>query len=75
MESGVMRTHGELVAAGLRDPEDLTGLIPDSYVCIDCGMDTWPGHKTRAEVEQSMRADRAAELVRAYVAAMTTGAV
>jgi hypothetical protein len=55
-----MSIHSELVAAGLRDPDDLTGLIPDSYVCIDCGMDTWPGHKTRAEVEQSIRADRVA---------------
>jgi hypothetical protein len=36
------------------------GLIPDSYICVDCGMDTWPGHQTRAAVEQSMRAARAA---------------
>lgn len=55
-----MSTHGELVAAGLRDPEDMTGLIPDSYVCIDCGTDTWPGHQTRAAIEQSLRAARAA---------------
>jgi hypothetical protein len=53
-------THGELVAAGLRDPDDMYGLIPDSYICVDCGMDTFPGHQTRAEVEQSMRAARAA---------------
>jgi hypothetical protein len=39
------RTHAELVAAGLRDPDDLHGLIADSYVCVDCGMDTWPGHR------------------------------
>jgi hypothetical protein len=53
------KTHGELVAAGERDDCDLYGLIPDSYICVDCGMDTWPGHKTRAEIEQSMRAAKA----------------
>jgi hypothetical protein len=52
--------HAELVAAGLRDECDLNGLIADNYICVDCGMDTWPGHKTRAEVEASMRAARAA---------------
>ena len=39
-ERGSMSTHGELVAAGLRDPDDMYGLIPDSYICVDCGMDT-----------------------------------
>ena len=38
------KTHGELVAAGLCDEFDLSGLIADNYVCTDCGMDTWPGH-------------------------------
>jgi hypothetical protein len=55
-----MSTHGELVAADLRDPDDMYGLIPDSYICVDCHMDTWPGHLTRAAAEQSMRAARAA---------------
>jgi hypothetical protein len=54
------KTHKELVAAGLRDDCDIYALIPDNYICVDCGMDTWPGHKTRAEVEQSMRAAKAA---------------
>jgi hypothetical protein len=54
------KTHGELVAAGERDEFDLYGLIADNYICVDCGVDTWPGHKTRAEVEQSMRDARAA---------------
>jgi hypothetical protein len=49
------KTHGELVAAGLCDEFDLYGIIPDNYICVDCKMDTWPGHPTRAEVEQSMR--------------------
>jgi hypothetical protein len=53
------RTVAELVAAGERDPDDMYGLIPDSYICVDCKRDTWPGHKTRAEVEQDMRAARA----------------
>jgi hypothetical protein len=56
----VLRTHGELVEAGERDACDMFGLIPDSYICVDCGMDTWPGHQTRAEVERSMRAAKAA---------------
>ena len=45
------KTHGELVAAGQRDDCDLYGLIPDNYVCADYGMDTWPGHKTRVEID------------------------
>jgi hypothetical protein len=53
------RTHDALVKAGECDEFDLSGIVPDSYVCIDCGMDTWPGHQTRAEVEQSMRAAKA----------------
>jgi hypothetical protein len=54
-----MSTRGELMAAGLRDPDDLYGLIPDSYICVDCGMDTWPGHKRRAESEQAWRRAKA----------------
>ena len=55
-----IKTHGELVAAGLRDECDLYGIFPDNYICVDCGVDTWPGHPTRAEIEQSMRAAKAA---------------
>jgi hypothetical protein len=54
------KNHGELVKAGLRNDCDMQGLIPDSYICVDCGMDTWPGHKTRAQVEQEMCAAKAA---------------
>jgi hypothetical protein len=54
------KTHAELIAAGLRDENDLYGIVPDSYICVDCGMDTWPGHPTRAEVEQSRRDAKAA---------------
>jgi hypothetical protein len=63
LEGGVVSTeltHGELVKAGLRDDCDMYGLFLDSWVCVDCGMDTWPGQKTRAEIEQSMRAAKAA---------------
>jgi hypothetical protein len=38
--------------------DDLWGLFPDSYICVDCGMDTWPGHQTRAEIERDMRVAR-----------------
>jgi hypothetical protein len=54
------KTHGELVAAGLRDECDLRGLISESHNCIDCGYDTMPGCPTRAEVEQPMRAAKKA---------------
>jgi hypothetical protein len=38
----------------------LKGRIADSYVCVDCGMDTCPGHTTRAELEQACRDAKAA---------------
>jgi hypothetical protein len=40
--------------AGLNDYCELRGIIADNYLCIDCGMDTWPGQPTRAEVERSL---------------------
>jgi hypothetical protein len=46
------KTHGELVAAGLRDECDLRGLISQSHNCIDCGYNTQPGCPNRAEAEQ-----------------------
>src|SRR5262249_24626833 len=53
-------TVAELVAAGERDPDDMYGLFPDNYTCVDCGMNTWPRHPTRGEGEQPRRAARAA---------------
>lgn len=54
------KTHGEMVAAGLRDECDLRGLISESHNCIDCGYNTNPGFDTREEAEQSMRAAKKA---------------
>ena len=44
--SGEPKTHKELVAEGQRDECDLYGLIPDSYICVDCGMDTLAAGET-----------------------------
>jgi len=41
---------------GPTDPVDLKGLLPESWCCVDCGRDTAPGSKTRAEVEAAFRA-------------------
>jgi hypothetical protein len=56
------KTHGELVAAGLRDECDLRGLISESHNCIDCGYDTNPGCPNRAEAEQMIAEQRAREV-------------
>src|SRR5262249_55879031 len=39
--------------AGLEptDPVDARGKVPESWCCVDCGVNTAPGSKTRAEVE------------------------
>jgi hypothetical protein len=50
------KTHGERVAAGEVEPWDLRGLMPESYNCVDCGVNTQPGCSTRAEMEASYRA-------------------
>jgi hypothetical protein len=31
---------------------DLTGFTPESWVCIDCGINTWPGCPSRIEMER-----------------------
>jgi hypothetical protein len=54
------KTHGELVAAGLRDENDLRGLISESFNCIDCGYNTAPGNLNRAESEQEYARQTAA---------------
>jgi hypothetical protein len=36
--------------------EDSEGLIPESWCCIDCGMDTAPGLLNRAEMEKAVEA-------------------
>jgi hypothetical protein len=52
--------HGELVKAGLRDEDDMSGLIPESHNCIDCGYNTHPGSPNRAKAEQLIAAQKAA---------------
>jgi len=35
---------------------DLTGRSPESWLCVDCGINTAPGCLTRAELEQALNA-------------------
>jgi hypothetical protein len=37
--------------------QDLRGLIPESWACIDCGVKTAPGLKNRLQAEQAFAAD------------------
>jgi len=37
--------------------DKLKGLTPENWNCIDCGFNTAPGLKTRAELEQAFAAD------------------
>jgi hypothetical protein len=50
------KTHGELVRAGLRDKFDYRGLTPETWCCIDCGVNTAPGFPNRVETENFFRA-------------------
>jgi hypothetical protein len=34
---------------------DLKGLIPESWCCVDCGVNTAPGLKSRADTEQALK--------------------
>ena len=34
------------------DAFDLTGMTPESWSCIDCGINTFPGYPTRVEMER-----------------------
>jgi hypothetical protein len=54
------KTHGELVAAGLRDDCDMWGSFPTTTSASTAAWILGPGHQTRSEVEQSMRAAKAA---------------
>jgi hypothetical protein len=36
---------------------DLRGLIPESWACIDCGVNTAPGLANRAQAEKAFAAD------------------
>lgn len=35
---------------------DLKGLLPESWCCVDCGIDTAPGCSNRAEMESAFNA-------------------
>jgi hypothetical protein len=48
------KTHGEMVAAGLRDELDFRGLMSESHCCVDCGYNTNPGTPTREEAEKEV---------------------
>ena len=37
---------------------DLKGTIPESWCCVDCGVNTAPGCSNRAEVEQAFKLGR-----------------
>jgi hypothetical protein len=42
-------------------PVDLRGRTPESWVCIDCGINTAPGFATRIQMEQSFTGPRVKE--------------
>jgi hypothetical protein len=47
---------GEEAKAGLRDPLDFRRITPESWCCIDCGMNTAPGFLNRVEFENAAKA-------------------
>ena len=36
---------------------DLRGKVPESWACIDCGINTAPGHLAREKMEQALAVD------------------
>jgi hypothetical protein len=45
------------------DKTDLKGLVPESWLCVDCGVNTAPGMLNRVELEKAFEADKDAESV------------
>lgn len=45
---------------------DLTGLIPESWCCIDCGRNTAPGCANKAEMEKTFAADANASVTQHF---------
>jgi len=37
---------------GMSDRFDLKGVTPESWACVDCGINTAPGYPTRVEMER-----------------------
>jgi hypothetical protein len=50
---------------GKRRDDDLRGKMPESWQCVDCGVNTAPGHPDRIEMEKLYR--RSAALSRAGI--------
>jgi hypothetical protein len=49
-----------------RDKLSFRGTISESHLCVDCGVNTFPGTKNRAEVEQICRAQKCAPSLSAH---------
>jgi hypothetical protein len=45
----------------MSDQLDLKGATPDSWVCVDCGINTAPGYPTRVEMERAYKTSVAME--------------
>jgi hypothetical protein len=41
---------------------DFAGLLPESWLCVDCGVNTAPGLKSRVELELALTANDSAEV-------------
>lgn len=41
------------------NPIDLRGKVPETWACVDCGVNTAPGLLNRAQLEQALAADTA----------------
>jgi hypothetical protein len=41
------------------DAFDLKGMIPETWACIDCGINTFPGCSTRVEIERKYKTSAA----------------
>jgi hypothetical protein len=52
------RREGNHIFDGAKD--DLRGWVPESWCCVDCGVNTAPGLLKRAETEKAIEAAKAA---------------
>jgi len=44
---------------------NLKGVTPESWACIDCGINTWPGFPTRVEIERRYKTSAASKTLSA----------
>ena len=49
----------------MSDRFDLKGATPESWACIDCGINTWPGFPTRVEIERRYKTSAASKTLSA----------